>query len=43
MKIVTRLATALIVISLALPLWSAVYMIPFAQPERAQIAAGELH
>ena len=43
MKSITRLSIVLIAISLALPLWSALYLIPFVQPERAQIAAGELH
>lgn len=43
MKSLTRLSVVLIAISLALPLWSALYLIPFAQPERIQIAAGELH
>jgi len=43
MKLITRLSIILIAISLALPLWSALYLIPFVQPERAQIAAGELH
>jgi hypothetical protein len=42
-KSLTRLSIALIAISLTLPLWSALYLIPFAQPERAQIRAGELH
>jgi hypothetical protein len=43
MKSITHLSIALIAISLALPLWSALYLIPFVQPERARIAAGELH
>ena len=43
MKYVTRLSIMLIAISLTLPLWSALYLIPFVQSERAQIAAGELH
>jgi hypothetical protein len=43
-RLITRLSIVLIEISsLALPLWSALYLIPFVQPERAQIAAGELH
>ncbi len=42
-KSITRLSIALIAISLTLPLWSALYLIPFVQPERAQIEAGELH
>ena len=43
MKFLSRLSIVLIAISLALPLWSALYMIPFVQPERAQIAAGKIH
>ena len=43
MRLITRLSIVLIAISLALPLWSALYLIPFVQPERAQVAAGELH
>lgn len=43
MKSLTRISIVLIAISLALPLWSAFYLIPFVQPERAQIQAGELH
>ena len=43
MKSLTRISIALIAISLALPLWSALYLIPFVQPERRQIQAGELH
>jgi len=42
-KSLTRISIVLIAISLALPLWSAFYLIPFVQPERAQIQAGELH
>jgi hypothetical protein len=42
-KSLTRLSIVLIAISLALPLWSALYLIPFVQPERAQIATGQLH
>jgi hypothetical protein len=42
-KSIFRLSIVLIAISLALPLWSTLYLIPFVQPERAQIAAGELH
>jgi hypothetical protein len=42
-KSIIRLSIVLIAISLALPLWSAMYLIPFVQPERAQVAAGELH
>jgi hypothetical protein len=42
-KFLTRISIALIAISLALPLWSALYLIPFVQPERRQIQAGELH
>jgi hypothetical protein len=42
-KSLTRLSMLLIALSLALPLWSSLYLIPFVQPERAQIAAGELH
>jgi hypothetical protein len=30
-------------VSLSLPLWSALYLIPFVQPETRQIQAGELH
>lgn len=33
----------LIAISLVHVLWSSLYLIPFVQPERAQIAAGEIH
>lgn len=43
MKTLTRLSIVLIAISLTLPLWSALYLIPFVQPERAQVAAGDLH
>lgn len=43
MKFITRLSIVLIAISLAAPLWSALYLIPFVQPERAQVAAGSLH
>jgi len=43
LKFLTRLPIILIAISLTLPLWSGLYLIPFVQPERAQIAAGELH
>ena len=43
MKFLTRISIALIALSLVLTLWSALYVIPFVQPERAQIAAGELH
>ena len=43
MKSITRLSIVLIAISMALPLWSALYLIPLVQPERAQIAAGKLH
>ena len=43
MKSLTRLSIGLIAVSLSLPLWSAFYLIPFVQPERAQIQAGELH
>jgi hypothetical protein len=42
-KSLTRISIVLIAISLALPLLSAFYLIPFVQPERAQIQAGELH
>jgi hypothetical protein len=42
-KSLTRISIVLIAISLALQLWSAFYLIPFVQPERAQIQAGELH
>jgi hypothetical protein len=42
-KSIFRLSIVLVAISLALPLWSTLYLIPFVQPERAQIAAGELH
>jgi hypothetical protein len=42
-KSLTRISIALIAISLALPLWSALYLIPFVQPERRQIQAGERH
>jgi len=42
-KSITRLSIGLIAVSLALPLWSAIALILFVQPERAQIAAGELH
>ncbi len=43
MKILSRISTALIAISFALPLWSTPYVISFAQPERAQVARGEIH
>jgi hypothetical protein len=43
LKSLTRISIALIAISLALPLWSALYLIPFVQPETRQIQAGELH
>ena len=43
MKALTRLSIVLIATSLALPLSSALHLIPFVQPERAQIATGELH
>lgn len=43
MKFITRLSIVLIATSLTCSLWSALYLIPFVQPERAQIAAGELH
>lgn len=43
MKFITRLSMVLIAISLVLPLWSSLYLIPFVQPERKQIAAGEIH
>jgi hypothetical protein len=42
-KSLNRFSITLIAISLALPLWSAFSLIPFAQPERAQIAAGQLN
>jgi hypothetical protein len=42
-KFLARLSIVLIAVSLAAPLWSSLYLIPFVQPERAQIAAGELH
>jgi len=42
-KSLRRISIALIALSFVLTLWSALYVIPFAQPERAQIAAGELH
>jgi hypothetical protein len=42
-KFLSRLSILLIAISFALPLWSALYLIPFVQPERRQIQAGELH
>ena len=43
MKFTARLSIVLIAISLACSLWSGLYLIRFVQPERAQIAAGELH
>ena len=43
MKFITRISIILIAISLVLLLWSALYLIPFVQPERAEIAAGKLH
>jgi hypothetical protein len=43
MKNLSRISTAFLAICFALPLWSTLYMISFAQPERAQIKAGELH
>ena len=43
MKFLARLSIALIAVSLAFPLWTSLYLIPFAQPGRAQIAAGKLH
>jgi hypothetical protein len=42
MKFIARLSIALIAISLAVPMWSALYLIPFVQPERALITAGKL-
>ena len=42
MNIVRRLSIIFIAISFVLPLWSALYLIPFVQPKRAQIAAGQL-
>jgi hypothetical protein len=33
----------LIAVSLSLPLWSALYLIPFVQPETRQIQVGEIH
>src|SRR5277367_822264 len=42
-KSLKRISIALIAISLALPLWSALYLIPFVQPETRQVQAGELH
>jgi hypothetical protein len=42
-KFLGRISIALIAISLALPLWSGLCLIPFVQPERRQIQAGELH
>jgi hypothetical protein len=42
-KSLTRISIALIALRLVLTLWSALYVIPFVQPERTQIAAGELH
>ena len=43
MKSLTRVSIVLIALSFILTLWSTLYVIPFVQPERAQIAAGELH
>lgn len=43
MKSLGRFSIGLIAIGLALPLWNALYLIPFVQPERAQIRAGTLH
>ena len=43
MKFLARISIALMAISLALPLWSVLYLIPFVQPETRQIQAGELH
>ena len=43
MKILTHLSIGLNAISLALTLWSALYLIPFVQPETRQIQAGTLH
>ena len=43
MKFLTRLSIGLMAVSLSLPLWSALYLIPFVQPETRQIQAGELH
>jgi hypothetical protein len=42
-KPLTRSSIVLIAISLAVPLWSGLCLIPFVQPERRQIQAGELH
>jgi hypothetical protein len=42
-KFLTRLSIGLMAISLSLPLWSALYLIPFVQPESRQIQAGEIH
>ena len=43
MKFLTRLSIGLMAVSLTLPLWSTLYLIPFVQPETRQIQAGELH
>lgn len=43
MKSLTRVSIVLIALSFILTLWSTLYVIRFVQPERAQIAAGELH
>jgi hypothetical protein len=42
-KFLTHISIALMAISLALPLWSVLYLIPFVQPETRQIQAGERH
>jgi hypothetical protein len=43
MKPIARLSIVHIAISLAYPIWTALYRIPFVQLERAQVAAGEIH
>jgi hypothetical protein len=43
MKILMRLSMAMIAVPLMAMLWSSHWMIPFVQPERHQIAAGNLN
>lgn len=43
MKLLARLSIGLIAVGLALPLWSVLNLIFFVQPQRARIAAGQLH
>lgn len=42
-RTIRNVSMGLIAISLSLPIWSALYLIPFVQPERNQIAEGQIH